>query len=125
MVRRTSAFYLVHAAFGMTDRSLDWTHHFLVVVRDLLFVAAPVMVPLYMGFVVQASLVTGMLMLAGQMPPFAKVSADTRKRPTDMDGSQLSASRASTSTSAKPRSSLSLFQPSSSRSSTPSPPAGD
>lgn len=78
MVRRTSAFYLVHAAFGLTDKSLNWTQHLSVVVRDLLFVAGPVMVPLYMGFLVQASLVTGML--AGQMRPFAKEPADTRKK---------------------------------------------
>jgi len=58
MVNRTSAFYLVHAAFGMTDRTLDYTYSLVVVIRDLLFLAAPAVVPVYMGKLVKESLIS-------------------------------------------------------------------
>ena len=58
MSQRTSPFYLLHAAFGLTSQALNLTMTSLCLARDIIVVAAPVVFPVYLGMLVKDSLVT-------------------------------------------------------------------
>jgi len=58
MVGRTSLFYLVHAAFGLTDVALSNTLYFVCAFRDVVVLGAPVSVVIYVAFLVERNIVS-------------------------------------------------------------------